>query len=290
MAIEAQRGEPFVYCFKPPLVRRVIPLAYLSFLLLCAAYLPLKVGVARFFEDLGNDGLWYLVLGLLVIIALGLRLAFPPRSTQPKLRIRHDSIGFIPGRVARHLFAEPTIDVLIPSQSTEILVCRRFLEELPDGDSVIVRLADGTEREVKVGHLTLDAQEHRGLSEGIKAATGLPVQFVIRRRLGDGSFQQTQWIPPARKTQAARGFAAIAIGTVPYIGGIAVGYLLPRTAVIVAVGFALWLGQMLAAYAFAHRHRSITNYAALSALTTLFTFGAAYASAVVVVAFTLHAR
>jgi hypothetical protein len=58
MAIEAQRGKPFVFCIPPPLSRRVIPLAYPAFLLLCAAYIPLKVDLTRFSEDFGNHPDW----------------------------------------------------------------------------------------------------------------------------------------------------------------------------------------------------------------------------------------
>jgi hypothetical protein len=56
VAIEAQRGEPFVFCIPPS--RRVIPLAYTAFLLLCAAYIPLKVGLSRFSEGFGNHPAW----------------------------------------------------------------------------------------------------------------------------------------------------------------------------------------------------------------------------------------
>jgi hypothetical protein len=287
MAIEDQRGEPFVFCVQPPLSRRVIPLAYTALLLLCAAYIPLKVGLSRFSEGFGNHpALWFLAIGLVAAIALALRLAFPPRGAQPRLQIRHDSVRFIPGRVERHLFAEPAIEAAITPQSREILLCHSFLEELPDGYRVIIRAADETEREVRARFLTLlDAQEYRKIVEGITGATALPVRLVIRRRLADGTVQETPLIPLAPKANIARGFAAVTIGAVPYIGGITIGYLLPRPAVIVAVGLALWLGQMLAVSAFAHRHRTRNKYPTLYSLTTLFTFGATYGFAVVVVAF-----
>jgi len=57
MAIEAQRGEPFVFCI-PRLSRRVTPLAYTTFLLLCATYIPLNVGLSRFSEGFGNHPAW----------------------------------------------------------------------------------------------------------------------------------------------------------------------------------------------------------------------------------------
>jgi len=103
-------------------------------LLLCAAYIPLKVGLSRFSEGFGNHpALWFLASGLVAAIALALRLAFPPRGAQPRLQIRHDSVRFISGRVERHLFAEPAIEAAITPQSREILLCHSFLEELPDG-------------------------------------------------------------------------------------------------------------------------------------------------------------
>ena len=58
MAIEAQRGKPFIFCIPPPPSRRAIPLAYTAFLLPCAAYIPLKVGLSRFSEGLGNHPDW----------------------------------------------------------------------------------------------------------------------------------------------------------------------------------------------------------------------------------------
>lgn len=108
--------------------------------------------------------------------------------------------------------------------------------------------------------------------------------------MADGIVQETPWIPLAPKANIARGFAAGAIGAVPYIGGITVGYVLPRPAIIVAVGLALWVGQMLAVSALAHSHRTRTKYPTLYSLTTLFTFGAGYGFAVVVVAFMFRAR
>lgn len=81
----------------------------------------------------------------------------------------------------------------------------------------------------------------------------------------------------------------MAIGAVPYVGGIIVGYLLPRPAIIVAVGMALWCGQMLAVVACAHLYGTRTKHSILYSLTTVFTFGAAYGLAAAVVAFILRA-
>src|SRR5579872_3608975 len=87
-----------------------------------------------------------------------------------------------------------------------------------------------------------------------------------------------------------RGVAALAIAVLPYIGGITGGYVSPRAAIIVTVGSALWLCQVLAYYSFARGQRTKNKYPCLYPLTTLFTFGVAYGSAVAIVAFTLHGR
>jgi hypothetical protein len=76
---------------------------------------------------------------------------------------------------------------------------------------------------------------------------------------------------------------------VPYIGGITIGYLSPHPAVIVAVGLALWFAQMLAIFAFRRRRKTPSKYPIQYSLTTLFTFGAAYGFAIVVVVFMFRA-
>jgi len=77
---------------------------------------------------------------------------------------------------------------------------------------------------------------------------------------------------------------------VPFVEGITIGYVAPRPAIIAAVGFALWVGQLLAIRACARLYPTSTKYSTLYSLTTMFTFGTAYALSVVVVALVLRAR
>lgn len=163
---------------------------------------------------------------------------------------------------------------------------------MPDGVRLIVRGSDEPERELDVKwSFILDAQECRTIADGIIAATGLPVRLVTRTRLMDGSVQETPWTPPEPNTNLARGSVIAAIWAVPYIGGVIVGYVLPRHATILIIGLALWLGQMLAASACAHwLYHTKEKHPTLYSLTTVFTFGAAYGLAVVFVGYINRAR
>lgn len=286
MAIEAQRGESFVFCLPLPIAGRVIAVGCAGSFLFAAAVV-LRVCLNEGFKN--NLALWCLAIGLAIGIALFSRLAFPPRGAQPSLQFQHDKVRFTPGEIGR-LFAEPAVEVAITPQSKELLLCRDFFEELHDGYRVIIRATDGTEREVRAGLLRLDSQKSREIVEGITGSTGLPVRLIIRRRSGNGSVHETPWIPLPAKANIVRGFATATIVAAPYIGGIIVGYLLPRPAVIVAVGLTIWVGQMLGIFAFAYTDRTQTKYSLLYSLTTIFTFGATYGFAVVVVAFVFRAR
>jgi len=289
MAIEAQGGEPFAFCVPPSLSQRVVLASYALFLVLCAAYIPFMVGV----EGLENHpALWWVVIGLVSLILLPLRWAFPPSDSRPRVQVQSDSIRLIPGRVQRLLFTEPVVAASISPQSQEILLCHSFLEELPDGYRVIIRATNETEQEIRAWFLSLlDAQGWQDVGRGITSATALPVRLVTRRRLVDGTVRETPWIPRRRGANVARVFVAATIGALPYIGGVITGYFSPRPAVIVVVGLVLWLGQLLAAAALERKHHTPwTSYLTLYLLTTIFTFGAAYSFAVVLVAFVFRSR
>ncbi len=217
-------------------------------------------------------------------------LAFPTRHAQARLEVRYGSVSFIPsprdgsffGKTARGCGRYTSIarDSFLP----------QFFEGMPDGFKLIVCGTDEPEREIKVTFpFILTRRIARNIAEGTTAATGLPVRLVIRRLTG-GTVQETPWIPIAPKANTARGLASATVGAVPFIGGITVGYLLPRPSIIVAVGLALWLVQLLAISACARwLYHTPAKHSILYSLTTLFTFGAAYGLAVVLVAFMIRA-
>ena len=261
-------------------------------MLLSAVYIPVTVGTLRFsngFRD--NPALWWLVIILLGSVLLMLRLAFPSRAAQARLEIRHDALSFVPRRLDRYLSGEEAVEVAVTPQATEILFCQSFFEDMPDGYRMVVRGAHEPEREVGVKFFkTPDSQDCQAIVGGMTAATGLPVRLVIRRRLTDGTVHEMPWTPITRKARTARGFAVTAMAVVPYIGGITIGYLQLRPALIVTAGLALWCGQVLAALAWARGFRSQTRHSTLYLFSTIFTFGAAYGLAVVIGAFVLRAR
>ena len=225
MAIENQRGEPFIFPVPPLLAARVIPLAYVTFLSICAVYVPLRVGIDRFLMGFENHpALWWLAIGLVATIVFFLWLGFQPPSGQPELQFSHDMVRFIPGRGER-LFGDQPTDAVITPESREILLCHSFLEEFSDGYRVIVRSRDETEREVRLRYFTsLDAQQWRRLVDGIAGATALPVRLVIRRRLADGSVQETPWTPLTVKANVVNRhlLLAISFALLPYFGGLLV--------------------------------------------------------------------
>jgi len=287
MAISAQRGEPFVFYVTPSDVFRIIPLAYVALVLLGSAYVGLPT-LARRFNQPAGGALDILLAGT---VGLMLRLAFPWLASQARLEIRHDSIRFVPHRVGRYLRGEVVDKVAVRPESTEILLCQSFYLDIPDGYRMVVRGAHEPDREIEVKFFkTPDEQDCPTIIEGVTEATGLPVRLVSRRRLADGTVQEMPWIPITRKARTARDFAVMTMGAVPYVGGIIVGYLRPPLTTIAMAGLALWLGQLLAMFVCARWLRINTKQPKVSALSTVFTFGAAYGLAVAVVAVGLRAH
>jgi hypothetical protein len=223
MAAEARRGEVFVFHFPMALSRRVIAILFAAILLLGAAYLPLKIGLTLFFAGLSNHpALLLLYVGFAVALALFVRLAFPVGRSQPELHFRHDAVRFVPSKLDELLLSECPIEAAIAPRSREILLCHSFVEELPDGYRVIIRAHDGTERGVRVGHsMPLNAQPLRRLIDGINDTTSLPVRLVVRRRLANGSVQETPWTAFAAKPNILRAdvLLAICFALLPYFGG-----------------------------------------------------------------------
>jgi hypothetical protein len=287
MPPSAHGGQLFVFYVRPPRIVRFIAIAHASLVLSLVGWLSW----AKFTK--GSDlGSWlWLYVALFAVIALTLRLGFPPNKVLPKLQVQRDAVGFVPGRLARRLYAEPTVEAPLTDKSKEILVCHSFLEEFPNGYQVIVRAKDGSESEVRVERLTLSgAEQCTQLSDGIALATGLPVRLITRRRLANGTIQEGPWAPKSPNENSAKAVAAIAIGATPYVGGLIIGLLIPRPSVVVGTGFILWFGHVLVGLVLGKSSSPRSSYSTLYWLATIFTFGAAYAFtyALVAVVFRIH--
>ena len=282
-------GEPFVFWMERPRRVRAIPLFFIGFIAACMGYLVAGVG----FDDLvagfrAQPALWLLALVLAAVVALMVRYAFPARGSQPRLEIGRESFRLVPSLVMRRWFGEPISEIAIPQNAREIVLCDRFLQEVPDGFWIIVRSADDAEREIGFGSFALLARRRAvELQQGIENATGLPVRLAIRRRQADGTVVESVW--PANRSRA-RGYLASVTGVLPFAGGIVVGYFLPRPAVIVAVGAALWAAGMVAIYASARARHDTKNFPTAYLLSSLFTFAASYGVAIVIVGYMFRAH
>lgn len=287
MTISDKHVDSIEFPIAPPFIRRAIALAAVAFLLIPAVWFPLKLGSARFLHAFTDSSLgWLLYAVFLVPSAFFLRLAFPPRSAQAKLQIRRDGISFIPSRWVRHYFAEPVIEAPITPQSMEILLRQKGL---PNGYAVIVRSVDKCEREVyQDASLTLQsAEEGQKISEGISAVTGLPVRLVHRQRLADGTVGETPWLPSGRSADL-RIAVMLATGALPFLGGIAAGYLVTSPALLLGIGLALWFVWRLAASSFAQARSKGTFATTLYAIANFFLFEVEYGFAVIIVIFLLR--
>lgn len=273
----------YVLYLNIPVVIQLVPIATAVFYLVLPLYLLWMDGFAQ------SRGFWLLEAAFFPGVVFMLWLAFPRQHTKAHLNVKHDSIAFTPRRSDRRFLGEQTVQIPVTPNSKEILLCGSVYEGMPDGYRLIVRDNDRLERELRVKFWTsLDAQDCRIITEGIIAATGLPVRLVIRRRSAN-KVEETDWLPPERGQPTAKGFAFAAIAALPFAGGIITAYLRPQAAVSITVGFLLWLLQLGAGATWTRWSHSQTHRSWLESLTTVFAFGAAYGVAFVLVAFVLRA-
>lgn len=290
MTDQTQLEAPIILTIPQPSVRRVIAIAAIGFFLAMLAMGPCILGFERFFESLFYfSATWILILMMSPPIAFFAWLAFPPRSLLPRLEISRCRIRVVPGRIAR-FFAETNVEIALAAQSREILLCHNVWQGLGDGLRLIVRAADGTEREIRATPMDyLNARNSQVLAEGVSAASGLPVRLLTRRRQADGTIREAPWNPQPRSAKYISG-AALAMGAVPFVGGAVVGVIWPTPAFIVTAGLGLWLSQMGVFFLLARWSGSTVKFPTPYSLATVFTFAAAYALAVVMVGFLLMGR
>lgn len=290
MTVQAEREVPTILVIPQPAFRRAVAIATIVLFLAIFSILPWKLGFERFFESLTYFSATWLVIILMGLpVALFARLAFPPRHSLARLEVSRDCVRVVPGKVAR-LFAEKSGEIDVTPQTREILLCHNVWQGLGDGLRLVVRAADGTERQIRATAMDyLNAQDARKLADGISMATGLPVLLSIRRQQTDGTVQDAPWSSQSRRTRLVHG-AELAMVAVPFIGGAVAGGLWPIPLVIVVVGLGLWLSQMGVLFLLARCAGLRQKFPAPYSLTTLITFAAAYSLAVVVVGFIFGSR
>lgn len=290
MKDQAEHEAPAVLAIPQPAVRRVIAIAAIAFYLAAFAILPWKLGFDRFLHSLSYfSATWVVVFIVSLPIAFFARLAFPPKGSLPRLEVSRSCVRIVPGRIAR-MFAEEPVEIALFPQSREILLCHSVRRGFGDGLRLVVRAADGTEREIRASSTDyLSARDAQKLAEGISAATGLPALLATRIRQEGGTVREAVWNPPPRKMRVVSG-VALASGAIPFVGGTVMGLLWPAPAVILAFGLGLWLSQMGLLFLLARRAGSRGNFATLYGLSTVFTFAATYGFVVVAVGFLFRGR
>jgi hypothetical protein len=285
MASLEQDQPPYIFHIRSPRYSRAIGLYLLAVFVVPSVYIGSKIGLGWFPSNLLPALFLMATMGGGILFALW--ILFPPKSTLARIEFTSDRVRFIPNLIARSI-GEQSEETVISPQSTEILICHRFVPQKVNGYRIIVREADGTERELASHspHTQVDLKESEidRMAETITRATGLPVRVVIRRKSPTGTAEETPWTPPSTKGKSLRA-AALATVFLPYVGGILMGLLSLNPTIVIAVGLALWLGMVLAIHLAWRTDPSPKRFPLLQTLTTLVTFSAAYAVCFVVTAY-----
>lgn len=285
MAFLEQDQPPYIFHIRPPSHLRPLGLFLLAVIVAPSVYIGSKIGLGWFPSNLLPALFLMATMGGGILFAFW--ILFPPKSTLARIEFTSDRVRFIPNLIARTI-GEQSEETAISLQSAEILICHRFVPQKVNGYRIIVREADGAEREL-ASHsphtqVDLNASEINSMVRAITAATGLPVRVVIRRKSPTGAVEETTWTPPSTKGKSLR-TAALATVALPYVGGILMGSLSLNPAIVIAVGLALWLCMVLAIYFASRTDPDPKRFPLLNAFTTLVTFSPAYAVCFVVTAY-----
>jgi len=268
--------------FFVPTVRRMVALvcAALCFILFALFFLWL-LSIGAFIEDP--------TLACIILFGLALPMAFslfagnPPPSWRARIEVSKDRLRFIPDLVMRWI-GEPSVEVTLAPQSKEILICRGRQENPVFGIRLILCLANGHRQEVNISTPFRLYARHAGiLAQGITATTGLPTRFVQLQRLANSGIQEIPWQPPAHP-QRAFAIVCLILAATPFAAGTLVGCLHLDLLPAFGIGTALWIGGILALFAWSRRSSKQSKFGVLYALCTVVTFSAEYAAAIVIAA------
>ena len=279
----------FVFTIPPPDFARILLLVLGTPLLLMFFWLMWKLGDGNILRTFYRHPYLALVLTLMFVpsssfIAI---LAYLPASWRARIECSPKHIRLRPRPIDRWM-GEPSAEIPINLGSSEVLICRGSRGSLPVGFRLIVRRNDGSEQQIAIesgDHLSLRQAEL--LIRGTATATGLPVHTVQIRLSADGKSEQIPWTPHQR-TLPWIGMSAMLFGSLPFIGGATAGYFCSNPAIIVLIGFLLWLLQTAVVISLPKKSSGERHVAAFQWLTTIFTFSASYAAAAAVAYFFTH--
>jgi hypothetical protein len=290
MATTTQAGVKFVYSIPIPSSVRVLAAAVALILFAFLFGIPLvDLGAARMVETFRSDTVAWAFLGATVgsLMAFFIVLAFPPRSWRAELEIEQDRIRLIPRPVLSWI-DEPAIDMEFGPRVHEILLCRGSRFNSPFGFRIILRAFDMPDREFKVETGDdLALADTRFLSDGITAATGLPVRLIERKIRKNGTVREGIWIPPSRALPSTEIARLIAVAF-PFVSGAVTGYLQPGYLTVAIVWITLWLIQTLVLFLYNRFLRQPRTFVAFNWFYSLFNFAVEYATTFAYVSYMFH--
>lgn len=273
MPTSVESGPAFVYCIPIPSIARRIALSVATFFLLLFCLLPLKLGFARSINSMVDDPLLWLILIAMFgsVIALMVVLAFPPKSWRARIEIRRENIRYFP-RPPMRWMGEPTAEVRIEKDAREILICQGSQDhydgvfqprarEYPWGYRIVVRSDGGRVQELKISTGDrLNLRQSKLLSDGIAAATELPIHLVKRELSDTGTMREVAWTPIPRSMNLGS-ITKFAVVATPFIGGTVLGIVHPRGLMVVAIGVCFWVFQTLAVCLYAAVSKQWSKFA-----------------------------
>jgi hypothetical protein len=290
MSSSIESVPKFVYSIPVPSVSRNIALTAATFFLCILASFPLELGLTQSIDSISDDPLLWLLLAAMLGsgAAFCLVLAFSPKNWRARIEFAREQIRYFPTPVLR-LLGEPASEMPVTSDVREVFICQgrqdsfqSFFfwtrpQECSYGFRIMVRSKDGHTRELRVSTADrMNARQAKALSDGIMAATGLPVRMIKREFSDTGALREVSWNPVGRSVHLG-GLAKLSIVVTPFIGGIAIGIMHANGVTVVTVGICLWLLQTLAAYLYASISRQWLKFAAPYWVTTTVSFVASYA-------------
>jgi hypothetical protein len=291
MLVTTQAGVKFVYTIPIPFAARALAATTAVALFAILFGIPLiDLGTARMVETFRSDSVAWTILSAMdgSLIGFFMVLAFLPRSWRAGLEFGQDRVRLIPRPILRWIDEPSSIDMAFGARMQEILICHGTRNSSPFGFRVILRAAGVPDREFKVETGDdLNAREVKMLTDGIIAATGIPVRLIERKTRKDGTVREGIWIP-AGKPFLWMDLARVLAVALPFASGGLVGELRPSYAGVAIAAIAVWSLQSSGVLLFNRLAQKQRKFTASKWLLSFFNFALEYATTFAFVTFVLR--
>lgn len=291
MPVTTQARVKFVYTIPFPFAVRALAAATAVALFAILFGIPLiDLGAARMVETFSSDSVVWAILGALdgSLIGFFMVLAFLPRSWRAGLEFGQDRVQLIPRPVLRWIDEPSSVDMAFGSRMQEIIICRGTRNNSPFGFRVILRAVGVPDREFKVETGDdLNAREAKVLTDGIIAATGVPVRLIERNARKDGTVREGIWTP-AGKSRIWIELAKVIAVALPFVCGGVAGVLRPGYVDVAIAAIAVWSVQSLGVLLFNRFNHRQRTFRASKWLLSFFNFVLEYATTYAFVSLFFH--